>query len=614
MAGVFLLTCAVYVHVLTDAFVRWDDGMLIYENPAIRGVTPSTLLWVFTHFDPELYIPFTFITYQINYLLGGVHPFVYHLTNLLLHALNAALVVRVTHLLSGKVRVAVLCGLLFAVHPLHTEAVAWASGRKDVLSTAFFLGAWIAYLRFEEGGAARAYRSSIALHLAGLLSKVMTATLPAVLLLQAALEDPKRLAQKCRSLAPHLLLSAALVAVAVAGKEQLVAATTTWQKVLMACMSTVFYVRHLFWPTNFSLLYPYLGTITITSPDFFIPLILVVLVLALSLVAWRRWPLVSFCILGFIGTLAPTFINFSKGGDLDVYFASDRYAYIPSIFVFLLVAVGIDRVCESLERRGLTHRLFVAVAVVLTVGLSVLAVKQSFVWHNTRTLFAHVIAVYPDASHVAHNNLGNMERLEGNLDAAIVELQKALAIRPNAKTWSNLGAVYRKQGKIAEARDAYAKALTLDPKSAYAHFGLGLVEVQANDADGAQREYAQAMALDPTIEEVPLNYGALLVQQGKVEEGVALYRKALSINPFLTQGHYNLGVALTMLGQTDEAADALREAISLQPTLTPARINLGVLLAKQGDRDGALKQFQAILRYDPQNATAQSAVVQLSVQ
>lgn len=613
MIFVFALTCAVYWHVLTDAFVRWDDGMLIYENPAVRGITPHTLLWVFTHYDPELYIPLTFITYQINYLIGGTSPFFYHLTNLLLHALNAALVVWLIEKLSGKMRLALLCGLLFAVHPLNTEAVAWASGRKDVLSGAFFLGAWIAYLSFEETDSKRAYRTSIGLFFAGLLSKVMAATLPAAVFLQNVTRDARSWLETLKKLWPHIVLSLLFIMIALFGKRELVVETTALQKALMACLSTVFYVKQLLWPTHLSLLYPYLGTITIASPDFYVPLILVLIGAVISVLCWKKWPFVPFCLFGYVATLAPTFVNFSKGGDLDIYFASDRYAYIPSLFLFLLFAIVLDLVTTKfLKKHALAVFLFVTM--VLTSVLSIMAFRQSLVWSDTQSLFEHVIDVYPDASHVAYNNLGNMERLQGDLPAAIADFKKALAIKEHPKTWANLGAVYRLQGDLKDANDAYAKALEIDPNSAYAHFGLALVEMQEGEKDKAEKEYRLALELDPTIGDVYVNLGALLVSEGKLDDGIALYKQAVAINPDLAQGYYDMGVAQMTKGDLTDAELSFRQALDTDPGLIPAHINLGLLLAKQGDRAGSLAQFEDILKIDPKNKTALSAVQQLSGQ
>lgn len=612
MLGAFLVTCLVYAGVWSHEFVRWDDGMLIYENPAIRGITPNTIRWIFTHFDPELYIPLTFFTYQLNYLVGAINPTTYHLTNLFLHALNASLVVLLVQLLTGRMRVAVFCGLLFAVHPLHTEAVAWASARKDVLSTAFFLGSWILFLRYVDAGRPRTYAVSIVLHLCALLSKVVAATLPAVILLETLVFRPRDFKKTFTLMLPHLALSTVFVVVALFGKEALVVRTTLWQKLIMACLSTVFYLKQMLWPVKFSLLYPYAGDIAITNSDFFLPFALVLLLLVLAAFVWKKFPVITFVVFGYLGTLAPTFVNFAKGGDLDVYFASDRYAYIPSIFIFLGAALLLDRVSSFLEERGkLKKAPFGILAAVTVVVLSMLAFRQNRVWHDTKSLFEHVIDIYPEMSHVAYNNLCNMYRFRGDYAVALETCNKALAVRPHAKIWSNLGGVYRAMGMLDEARHAYKEALTLDYKNSGTYLGLALVEEQAKNLDQAERHYRTSIDLDPTAEEGYLNFGSLETKRGKWKEAAALFQKSIELNPFFVEAHHNLGVSLEMLGDREGATSSYREAVRLNPKYLSSRINLGVLLARMGDREGALKQFEAVLAYDPRNKTALSALEQL---
>lgn len=610
--GAFAATCALYAWVPWHEFVRWDDGMLIYENPAIRGITPATLRWVFTHFDPELYIPLTFISYQLNYLAGGIDPFGYLAANVVLHGMNAALVTTLALLLTGRLRAAAFCGLLFAVHPLHTEAVAWASGRKDLLSTFFFLLAWITFLRAEQTGDRRRYWGSVALHLAGTLAKVMAATLPAVLLLEVLVFRPREARGAALRLLPHAAISAVLIVVALVGKEHLVSATTLGQKLLMACVSTAFYLTQMFWPVRFSLLYPWTGPVELAVPAVAASVAVVIGLLLLPLVRWSRARIWTFCVLGYLGTLAPTFLNFSKGGDLDVYFASDRYAYVPSIFVFLGVALALDRFSAAVvkEERG-ARSPFAVTATFVVLVLGALAWRQQHVWKDTRSLFAHVIEAYPSASHVAHNNLGNMERLEGNLEAAVREFHASLAVRPTAKAWSNLGAVYRRQGDLAAARKAYDSALALDALSPHAHFGLGIIAAEAGDRARAEAAYRRALELDPTMEDVWVNLGALRASAREWPGAAEAYRRALELNPFFVPAHHNLGVALLQQGESAAAQESFAEAVRLQPNYVPSRLNLGVLLARSGDRAGARAQFEAVLRTDPRNATALNALSQL---
>ena len=282
---------------------------------------------------------------------------------------------------------------------------------------------------------------------------------------------------------------------------------------------------------------------------------------------------------------------------------------IPSIGIIMVIA-GVALWIDVKRHTGRFLPAGVGLLIVLT--LSTLAYRQSLVWTDTRSLFENVIKLYPASSHVAHNNLGNMYRLEGDLPSAITEYNLALAIRPHAKTYTNLGAAYRKEKDVASALAAYSKALELDEKSTYAHFGLGIVYAQMGALDKAEAQYQRAIALDPTYEEVHVNLGALYAAQERYDDAASEYRKALAINPYYPQAMYNLAVAYEALGKTDDAIDAYRQTISFDPTMLPPRINVALLLYnKKGDRQGAIDQFHAILKINPNNATAKDALRQM---
>ena len=192
LLGFFLLAFAIFGKSLGNDFVDFDDGLLIFENPIIQEISVWSLKQAFTTYDPELYVPLTMISYQIDHLLWGMNPFGFHLTNLVLHTMNALLVTLFIRLLMRRLSyhlLPVLCGLLFLVHPLHTEAVAWASARKDVLSSFFFLLSVCSYLQWrerekkEERSGKLLYSFSIFAFALGLLAKVSIIMLPVILLL-----------------------------------------------------------------------------------------------------------------------------------------------------------------------------------------------------------------------------------------------------------------------------------------------------------------------------------------------------------------------------------------------------------------------------------------------
>ncbi len=612
-AGFFVIGFLVYGWSLDNPFVRWDDGMLIYENPAIRQITPASIKWIFTHFDPELYIPLTFLSYQIDYLIAGVEPFQYHLDNLVLHILNALLVSFIIFAFIRRQWLALFCGLLFLVHPLNTEGVEWASGRKDVLSTFFLLASIASYFLYRDRSSRKWYIISIVLFLCGLLSKVMIITLPVVLVFFDYADRRKFDRHFIIDKIPYLLLSMIFGLVGILGKETVLASTTYFEKILMAFKSVTFYFQQFLWPFRFSLLYPYLGTINIASPDFYVPMIFVLLLLLCAVLLRNRQRLITVGLLFYFVTVAPTLLNFAKG-EMDLYFASDRYAYVPQIgFIIILaclIALLSDGLAKTFDRRSLAVTGGV-VGVLLLFVLSGLAYRQSLVWSSTQALFENVIEKYPDASYVAYNNLCNAERMDNNLEQAALDCQKSLELRPHAQTYSNLGAVYRKQKNYTAALETYELAMTKFPQSRYPHFGIGIVYAEMGQFDKAELEYLKAIALWPNYSDAHLNLGALYAMQGEYQEAVAEYEKVLERNAYHPTTLFNMGVAQTELGKIDEAMQSYQRAVTTDPKLIAARINFGILLHNAGRSDEAIAQFRAVLAIDPDNATALSALRQL---
>lgn len=625
VAGFFALTFAIYAHSLHYAFVRWDDGMLIYENSAIREITPTSLRRIFTTYDPELYIPLTFFTYQIEYALVGTHPFLYHLDNLILHTLNALLAAWFVYLLSRRKWMALFVGLIFAVHPINVEAVEWASARKDVLSTFFGLASLIAYLYFREKGGVRLYMLSLLCFVLGLLSKVMVITLPVLLLLIDDKEGQLWNVRRMREKIPYVVLSILFGIIGLVGKRSVVASSPLSTTIIMGAKSAVFYIGKIFFPFHLSLLYPYTKEITITSPDFAIPVLIVLGLIGVALMT-RRWTReIFFGIFLYFVTVAPTFLNFAKGGDTDVYFASDRYTYLPMIGILyatgILIFLFLERkprsprkpmnaLLSSVSSDSSTIVLAIAASAVV-LFFSVLAYQQSLVWSSTEELFLNVLRWYPESSHVAHNNIGNVYRLRGDLDGAIAEYKKAIAIKPHVQSLSNLGAAYRKKGMFSDAITQFNLAIRLDPTSSLPQYGLGLVYADQGNAPAAEAAYEKAIALKPEYEDAYTNLATVLMNDGKTDAAIADYQKALALDPYLVEAHYNLGIALTNQNRRSEAIDQYREAIRLQPAFTQAHINLGLLYYAGDMQAAARKEFQAVLQYDPTNTTAKSALSQM---
>ena len=483
LGGSFIafITLLIYARCLGNAFVGWDDGLLILENPTVQGLTMENIRRAFTTYDPELYIPLTFLSYQINFAIGGLNPLGYHLINLLLHIINALLVMMIARRITGLPWAGFACALLFALHPINTEAVAWISARKDVLSAVFGLGSLLLWLRWREDGRRWMYVASIALFALGLLSKVSTLVLPAVMMLIDLLDRRITIKDKL----PYLGLTTAFAVIALGGKTAASVGLTA--KFLIGMKATVILLGKMFLPLGLSVVYPYVKPITLANADLLMAASIVTVVSVLCAVFWKKSRIPLLAWLAFLGLLAPSFWNIAKGhnASLDIYVTSDRYAYLASIIPFLLVGVMIDRFGE---RRPLAA---LGVFVLLTGSLGFLAFRQSMVWRSTETLFVNAARWYPQ-SYIAHGNLGTLYVQQGRLEEGLREYAKALEIRPDGITWYNVGVILRDQGKTDQAVKALQKSVEISPNDAVSWQTLGELFAEQGKAVESQRALEEA--------------------------------------------------------------------------------------------------------------------------
>jgi Flp pilus assembly protein TadD len=523
--AVFFLALGLLVYgysAISNDFVKFDDDMLITENPAVQSLEPGAFAWAFTHFDPELYIPLTFVSYQIDHGIAGLRPEMFHLTNLLLHILNAFLVFLLLGGLTGDRRIGLLGGLLFLLHPLHVEAVAWASGRKDLLSTCFFLASTLSYMKYASEGSRRGYVGSLLFFLLGLLSKVSILLTP-VLFLGIDWVQGRRPTLKDKI--PHLLLTIAFGIVAVVGKQNILHDSPLGSMILMAAKSTVFYLGKLLIPYPLSVIYPFREEITLASSDFLLPLLLLTIltITVLSSLRFTRW--IAFGAGWFLLMLLPSFTNFAKAG--EVFFASDRYAYVPSIGLFLLVGLGIVWLLRS--RPSFTKILEPAIAAILII-FAVVSLRQTTVWASTNTLFTNVLAHYDD-SPLALNKVGSNKMKQGDLEGAFDLFERSIALKPTARAYYNMGVIYLTRSDYDKALEANLKAVELDPEHAWAHVNLGYLYARQRNHEKAAGEYERALEIDPKDVETMINLASMYMSIGRNADAHLLAKRGLKIAP-----------------------------------------------------------------------------------
>ncbi|OGJ56710.1 hypothetical protein A3D88_00720 [Candidatus Peribacteria bacterium RIFCSPHIGHO2_02_FULL_52_16] len=523
--GLIVLACiAVYARSLGNGFVGWDDGLLVLDNALVQEFSFRSIFQVFTSYDPELYIPLTLFTFQLNHLFAGLSPWIYHTTNLLLHMANSLFVAGFAYLLFKRGWVAVATALLFAVHPLNTEAVAWVSGRKDVLMAFFALPMLIAYLRYRETGDRKFYYVSIALFVLALLSKVTVILAPLALVLLDWYRGRAMTKELWIEKIPYFGVAILFGVIAMFGK---IANTSFFlEKFLIGCKTIIFFLWKLLIPTGLSVLYPYTKPISLFTPDLLISVLLVIAISFAVFFAVQKSKLPLLAWVFFLLFLLPSMTNVAKGRNelLDVYFASDRYAYLPSIGFFFLVSLLFD------EARTRWKFPAMIVGALIILALSVLTFLQSLVWKDSASLFGNVLKYYPD-SYVAHTNIGTDLFHKGDVEGALAEYEAALAIREDGTAHYNIGQIHLMNGEVNLAIDSFRSAVAASPADADAQLYLGALLSEQGDVDEAITHLKEATVLNPSLLQAHLSLADAYEQAGKVSLAIASYEQVVRLDP-----------------------------------------------------------------------------------
>ena len=586
-------------------FVTWDDTILITENPIVQTPSLKNVVKAFTSYDPELYIPLTFVSYQINSVVCGLSPSCFHATDLVLHTLNAVLVYALFASFIGSDLIALVLALLFAVHPLNTEAVVWASARKDTLSTLFFLSSLLAYIQTRSAGKAHRWLlTSIILFMLGLLSKVSIIMLPVVLLLIDVLEQRRDYRKMIIEKLPYIALAILFGIVAIIGKSSVLESTSLTEKILMGMRSTMFYLTAFALPVNLSVMVPYSGEISLVEPAFYLSAIVLIIAFGATVALRRRVPTLFFGALFFIVTLAPSFTNFAKGG--DIYIASDRYAYVPMLGLLLLIGFALQSFLEGSKTKRVfqSRQRILAGVLIFIVGVSLkLSHAQAETWKNSETLFTHTVSLYPGAR-AALTNLGMEKLKKGEYREALRLFDESLVIKNDVSVRANRASALYLGGDTASAKKEYASILKENPTLAEAHYNLGNIARREKQLTEAIQYYKDALAIDPTYFNALNNLASLYAETGDMENTANTYAFLSDAYPDSADSAFNAGVASEHLKQFTIAQKYYERAMKADPTDATTLASLATVLYEQGQIDPSARTLMQAIDLDPNNTIA----------
>lgn len=584
----FLLVLTVFWPVQHHDFVNYDDNLYVQDNYRLaEGLTAKSLQWMLTATDGGLWHPVTWLSLFLDYRLYGPDPGGFHRTSMLIHALATALLFLVLSAMTGSLWKSALATALFGIHPLHVESVAWIAERKDVLCGLFWMLTMGAYLRYARKPRTGRYLLVCTLFLMGLASKVMIATLPFLLILMdfyplrrvagrgmphAETSPWKRASLSALILEkmPLILLAVAASAAAVLsqGKAGALVPVDTYgidARLANAIVSYGTYLVRTIWPMDLAVFYPLPAAWPVHAI-----LSCGTLLVAISLgvlAGERRYPYLALGWLWYLGTLIPVIGLVHIGSQA----MADRYTYIPLIGVFIILVWGSADLAAALRlRRPLT--LFLASVLVL--APAALSVRQVHVWQNDRTLFSQAIRAVP-GNYLAYNNLGTTLRKEGDYEASIAAIRKALSIKPHyAIGYNNLGNTLMAKGDHKQAEAHYRKALEIQPDLVPAHSNLANSLIAAGKTEEALRHYRTALRMDPSFVDAHYNLGIALVKLGRIDEGLLHLEQSVSLQPNHSDAWNNLGVAQALRGKREEATASFRRSLQLNPNHREAKKNL----------------------------------------
>ncbi len=599
-----LLTALAYLPVLRAGYV-WDDDDWLTDNRTIRAAGGLRQIWLSPRASIQYY-PLTFTSWWLDYRVWGTNPLPYHVENVLLHAASVVLLWRILRRLA--VPGAWLAAALFALHPVHVESVAWITERKNVLSGVFYFAAAWCYLRFERDFADPApprswgwYGPAILLFAAALLSKTVTATLPAALLVVAWWKLGRLRPRHVAALAPLFVLGLAFgLLTAQIERTTVGAAGTEWsltalERIVLAGRAVWFYLGKLLWPLRLSFLYDQWQLDARQAWQFLAPVAVIAVLVVLWVLRRRvgRAPLAAG--LFFVLTLAPAL------GFFNVYFM--RYAFVADHFQYL-ASVGPLVGAAALLALRLPRPARAGVAGVILLALGVLTWRQASVYHNEETLWRDALAKTPDGW-MAANNLSHVLLARGALDEALPLARRARELRPHhPEPLTNLGSIHAARGEPDLAIACFEEALRCDPQNSEARNNLGLALAGLGRFAEAARHYSEALRLRPDHALIQANLARALLESGRVDEAIEGYRRALALEPTLARERMYLGMALLRSGRLAEGAAELEQVVRQVPQAAEAKAGLATAWAQQGRLNEAAALYEEALRLNPNLAEA----------
>ena len=578
-----VVTLGLYNPVNRHPFVNYDDDRYVTENSHVRqGLTGETISWALTSTEQANWHPLTWMSHALDCSLFRLNPAGHHFTSVLLHVVNVCLLFLLLMWATNRLGPSLFVAALFALHPINVESVAWVAERKNALCTLFFFLTLWAYGWYAQRPNWKRYLAVAALFSAGLASKPMVITLPFVLLLLdywpltrvqgangAQTSQPnfpwsRLVIEKL----PLLALSAASAIITMRAQQSGGAVRTVTEfsfgvRLANAINAYAMYLWKMVWPTRLAPLYPHPGDSLAAWRVMLAALVLLVITAVVWKFRNRRYLPVGW--LWFLGTLVPV-IGLVQVGEAAM---ADRYAYIPLIGIFVMIAFGAADIAQQ-KNLGFWPAVPATAALI---ALAVVTHTQIGYWQNNQDLWSHAIAV-TENNFVAEDNLGGALILQGKEEEAHAHFEAAARINPkDPMSHSNLGTYYQTHNQMREAVKEYEAAATMtsDPGLlAQTYANLGAAYRALGEDELAHTNFDRSLRYNPNQFNAWLGLGLLAQKQGNLDESITDLSRSLDLQP-TAQGYAALGRTLAQSGRNAEALAAYEQALKISPDLAEAQ-------------------------------------------
>ena len=609
---IVIVTSAVYWRIGKFEFIEYDDHEYIIHNPHIQeGLTLKSITWSFKATYAVNWHPVTWLSHILDVEFYGMDPGMHHRINQLFHILNILLLFHVLRRATGDLWPSCFVAVVFALHPLQVESVAWVSERKNVLSTFFWMMTLWAYIRYVDHPVASRYTVVLLFFALGLMAKPMLVTLPFVLLLldywpldrvcRPAIAPNVDDSSDRRSINPQIIkekiplfvlaAAASVVAFLVQKSGGAVKSLDLYPMAVRVGNMLVSYVNYLIkivWPFKLAIFYPH----PMMYPFWKIAVAGLILA-SMSILAFRfrrQRPYFAMGWLWFMGTLVPV-IGLVQVG---IQAMADRYLYVPMIGMLIIIAWGIPDLLSRWRYKIIGLKITGAAAALF---LAMITWSQVPHWTNTETLFAHALEVTPKNYEILYK-LGEVFLARNKLDRAIFYFDEAVKIIPDARAHNSLGYALHKKGRTDEAIAHFDKSLRLNPSYVQAHNNLGNAFAYKGMLDKAIVHYRKAIQISPSSE-IHNNLGLALIRKGDIDKGVYQFKKALEWTPDYQDAYRNLERGLAVKERIDLAVSDMSEALKISVDDAEVNEKINHLYRTKQLLDEAMEYYQVILSAQP---------------